>query len=111
MKLLFDNNISSRMVFRLQDIFPDACHISQVGLDRATDLSVWQYAKANHCCIVTKDSDFCDVSILQGFPPQIIWIRTGNCTTSQIETVIRNHETIICRFLEDAVSGILALFN
>lgn len=111
MKLLFDNNISLRMVSRLKDIFPDCCHVSQIGLDSADDLTVWLYAKENQYCIVIKDSDFCDLSVLQGFPPQIIWIRTGNCTTSQIETLLRKHEAIIRHFLQDSVSAIMTLVN
>ncbi|WP_337907231.1 DUF5615 family PIN-like protein [Iningainema tapete] len=31
------------------------------------------------------------MSILQGFPPKIIWIRRGNCSTSQIEGILRSH--------------------
>jgi predicted nuclease of predicted toxin-antitoxin system len=38
--LLFDQNLSPRLVNRLADLFPGALHVAQVGLDRATDLAV-----------------------------------------------------------------------
>jgi len=57
--MLFDNNFFTGMVGRLMDIFPDASHVALVGLDRADDLTVWQYAHENNFCIVTKDSNSC----------------------------------------------------
>jgi predicted nuclease of predicted toxin-antitoxin system len=110
MKLLFDNNISIRMTDRLMDIFPDASHVALIGLDRADDLTVWRYAYENNFCIVTKDSDFCDLCVIRGFPPQIIWLRIGNCTTQQIETLLRTQSASIYRFLNDPVLGIMVLF-
>ncbi len=29
-----------------------------------------------------------DMSVLRGFPPKVIWIRLGNCTTQQIEDLL-----------------------
>jgi predicted nuclease of predicted toxin-antitoxin system len=40
-KLLFDQNLSPRLVNRLADLYPDALQVAQVGLERATDLAVW----------------------------------------------------------------------
>jgi predicted nuclease of predicted toxin-antitoxin system len=64
--LLFDQNLSSRLVNRLADLFPGALHVSQLGLDRATDLAVWEYAGAHDCALVAKDADFSDLSVLCG---------------------------------------------
>ena len=44
MKLLFDHDLSPRLVRRLADLYPNASHVALVGLDRATDLAVWTYA-------------------------------------------------------------------
>lgn len=70
------------MVSRLADIYPDSNHLFNLNLDTAEDSFVWQYAKDNDFTIVTKDSDFSELSLLRGFPPKVIWIRIGNCTTS-----------------------------
>ncbi|MBK6522822.1 MAG: DUF5615 family PIN-like protein [Sphingobacteriaceae bacterium] len=84
MKLLFDQNISFKVAKRLQDIFPDAKHISDLGLQNYTDLDLWNYAKVNDYTIVTFDSDFNDLSTLKGFPPKIIWLRTGNTSKNNL---------------------------
>jgi len=40
--------------------------------------------------LVSKDSDFHELSLLYGSPPKVVWIRRGNCTTRQIEFILRN---------------------
>jgi predicted nuclease of predicted toxin-antitoxin system len=47
MRLLFDHNLSSRLVSRLTDRYPNASHVALVGLERAADLAVWTYAETN----------------------------------------------------------------
>jgi predicted nuclease of predicted toxin-antitoxin system len=110
MNLLYDHNLSPRLVTRLQDVFPDAIHVTHVMLDRATDLVVWQYAHTNNYAIVTKDSDFNDLSILHGMPPKVIWIATGNCSTTVIEANLRKHAITIHTFLNDLVVGVLTIY-
>lgn len=45
MKLLFDHNLSPRLIRRLVDLYPDASHVAAVGLDRASDIEVWHYRR------------------------------------------------------------------
>jgi predicted nuclease of predicted toxin-antitoxin system len=34
--------------------------------------------------------------MLKGFPPKVIWIRLGNCSTKTIESLLRdNYEAIL----------------
>lgn len=63
MKLLLDHNLSPRLVNRLIDLYPNASHVFLVELDRVTDLAIWMYAQTNDYLIVTKDSDFSDMSV------------------------------------------------
>jgi predicted nuclease of predicted toxin-antitoxin system len=109
MKLLFDHNLSPRLVARLFDLFPDASHVSLVGLDQASDLIVWHFAGVKEFTLVTKDSDFDDLSLLRGFPPKVIWLRIGNCTTQQIEQVLRLHHPVIVDFGNDPTAGVLVI--
>jgi predicted nuclease of predicted toxin-antitoxin system len=109
MRLLFDNNLSPRLVQHLMDIYPDARHVSAVGLDRASDLAVWNYAQTHSYIIVTKDSDFSDVSVLRGYPPKVVWLRLGNCTTDDVEGALRRGREAIVEFSADAIAGILEL--
>jgi predicted nuclease of predicted toxin-antitoxin system len=77
MKLLFDENLSPKLVNLLADIFPDSVHVDRVGLGGKTDDEVWCYAKANGFILVSKDSDFYDKNLLYGHPPKVIWIKRG----------------------------------
>ena len=56
MKLLYDANLSPRLVDRLADLASD-------------DLRIWQYAASTGFVIVSKDSDFHQLSFLRGHPP------------------------------------------
>ena len=44
MKLLFDHNLSPRLVNRLADLFPESAHIYMLGLEQSDDREVWLYA-------------------------------------------------------------------
>ncbi|BAS54601.1 MULTISPECIES: DUF5615 family PIN-like protein [Leptolyngbya] len=110
MKLLFDQNLSPRLVQRLADLYPDSQHVSFLGLDQADDRILWQYAEQNHFTVVTRDSDFSELITLQGFPPKVIWIRRGNCPTHQIEEILRSHYEDMIQFSADPNLGILTLY-
>jgi predicted nuclease of predicted toxin-antitoxin system len=74
-KLLFDHNLSPRLIRRLADLYPNSSHVYLLGLDRADDQAVWEHARREGYLIVTKDADFGDLCMLFGFPPKVIWIR------------------------------------
>ena len=49
-------------------------------LESADDRTIWQHAKERGLTIATKDEDFQALATRQGsIPPQVIWIRLGNC--------------------------------
>lgn len=110
MNLLFDQNLSPRLLLRLADLYPRARHVSQVGLDRARDEEIWIYAKENSFAIVTKDSDFNDISVVKGTPPKVIWIRVGDATTAEVEALLRSHHPTLQDFISDEELQVLELF-
>jgi len=59
--------------------------------------------------IVTKDADFSELSLLLGFPPKVLWIRRGNCSTRDIEILLRDNYEAIAALSDDPNSGILTL--
>ena len=59
--------------------------------------------------IVTKDSDFNDLVLMRGFPPKVIWLRLGNCTTRQVADVLRSSYDVVEEFLTSIEIGILEL--
>lgn len=89
MKLIFDQNLSPNLVNRVQDLFPGSTHVHLCGLGKAVDIKVWEYAKAHGFDIVSKDADYGEISLTRGYPPKIVWIRRSNCSTIQIEDLIR----------------------
>lgn len=110
MKLLFDHQLSPRLVKSLADIYPDSNHVYPLGLDKADDKTIWQRARDEGFLIVTKDADFSDLCTLLGFPPKVIWIRRGNCKTSAIEAILRHHYADIEALDRDMIVGVLTLF-
>lgn len=109
MKLLFDHNLSPRLVDLLADLYPNSNHLYLMGLDQKSDSLVWETAKTQNYIIVTKDSDFNELLILKGFPPKVIWIRTGNCSTKIIESLLRNNYEAILSFYQNNQVGIMAI--
>lgn len=109
MRLLLDQNLSHRLKRPLAPEYPDIAHVRDFGLERADDTSVWGFAKENGFVIVSKDSDFHQRSLVFGHPPKVIWLRIGNCSTTDIESVLRNGQSTIATFLADATASLLTL--
>jgi len=101
MKLLFDENLSFKLCQSIADIFPESNHVRLLGLSKADDRDVWDYAKTNGFAIVSEDSDFAERSVLESNPPKIIWIRIGNCSTAEIEVLLRSANQMIRNFIEN----------
>lgn len=109
MKLLFDHNLSPRIPAILAADLPGSKHVHEFGLEQAADWEVWQFAKANGFCIVSKDSDFSDWGQVFGFPPAVVWVRTGNCSTKDIITKLRRKTDSIQALGQDGPPWILVL--
>jgi len=89
LKLLFDHNISPGLIRLLHDLFPDSNHVYQLNLHEVDDPVIWRYAREREFIVVSKDVDFSELSMVEGFPPKLVWLKLGNCRTSDIESSIR----------------------
>ncbi len=101
MSLLFDQNISFRIIKKIQDTFPNSKQIKELGLENNSDIEIWRFAKENNYTIVTFDADFFEISNLKGHPPKIIWLRTGNTTTENIIEILKLKKEVITDFIEN----------
>ena len=110
MKLLFDQNLSPRLPRRLADLYPGSDHVFELGLGEADDAEVWEYAREKEFIIASKDSDFNELSVVHGFPPKVAWIRRGNCSTRQVEQILREEYEAVADLEENPSKGILELF-
>ena len=110
MKLLLDNNLSQKLVENLADIFPESSHVALLGLDRSSDSEVWNAARERGYTLVSKDSDFNELLTAKGFPPKVIWLRLGNCTTLEAAQALRTHSEAIIEFDQDDTAGLLEVY-
>jgi predicted nuclease of predicted toxin-antitoxin system len=111
LKLLFDHNISHKLVPRVVDIFPDSTQTRLLNLSRTNDPQLWLIAKTHGFVFVTKDKDVAELAILRGAPPKVLWLRVGNCKTTVIERVLRANFDAIARLVEDPERVVLELFD
>lgn len=109
MNLLFDQNISFRIVKKVADFFPGAKQVTDLNLHNSSDFNIWEFAKKNNYCIVTFDNDFIDISVLKGFPPKIIWLRIGNTSTNFIAEKIIENKSLIEEFILNSEHGYLEI--
>ena len=109
MKLLFDQNISHRMTSLLSDLYPGSSHVKDHGLQRADDEEIWKTAKKEGLVIVSKDADFHERSFLRGFPPKVIWLRAGNCSTAELAKLLRSHVKTISNFYDSKEAAFLII--
>jgi predicted nuclease of predicted toxin-antitoxin system len=108
-KLLFDENLSPKLVQRLASWFPGSAHVHDCGLGASDDGAIWQFAAAGGFVIVSKDLDFYDRSVVHGGPPKLIWLRTGNCSTAQVERLLGTFVAEITRFESNPGESLLIL--
>jgi predicted nuclease of predicted toxin-antitoxin system len=109
MKLLFDQHLSRWLVDRLADEYSLSSHVALIGIQRDPDEVVWNYAKFHDFVVVTKDSDLAELGYVHGFPPKVIWLRIGNCTTDEVEAAIRASRDAIVAFGLDPDASVLEI--
>lgn len=109
MKLLFDENLSSRLLSELSSVFSDSQHVDQVGLQGQADMAVWQYAQQHGFAIVSKDDDFRQLSFLHGSPPKVIWLSVGNADTKAIAELLVQRRSAIETFIASSEESLFIL--
>jgi predicted nuclease of predicted toxin-antitoxin system len=87
MRLLFDENLSFKLCERLAGLFPGSSQVHLLGLSKADDRAIWDYAGANGFTLVSLDVGFAERATLIGPPPKVIWL-------SLRQSADRNHRKI-----------------
>jgi len=108
-KLLFDENLSHRLVAVVGADFPGSAHVREVALLGASDQQIWEFARARDFVVVSKDSDFRQRSFVVGFPPKVVWLDVGNDGTAEIATLIRRSRAVLQQFGADSGAALLVL--
>ena len=71
-QLLLDENLSPRLVNRLNQLLPGLTHVREVGLQEADDQQIWDWARDNAFAIITTDADFVALAQRRSWPPKIV---------------------------------------
>ena len=109
MKILLDANISWKLVNSLKPIFGDCAHVDFIGLNvPAEDIDIWNYALDNGYTIITKDNDFEDLLELNGYPPKVVLLKTGNNSSKALMELLIKLKPII-EDLENSDYGLLEI--
>ena len=109
MKLLFDENLSRKLVVRLAELYPDSAHVVEFGLLASPDREVWEFAKTRNFVIVSTDADFYELATTIGPPPKIVWLRRWAHPTKDAEQLLRRQAIRITEFVADPELGVLVL--
>ena len=103
--LLIDQNLPKALAEALVSFYPGIKHVKELGMERETDTSLWNYASENDFIIVTKDSDFSNRIMIASPPPWVVHLRFGNLRRyefhlflerawAQIEALLPEHKLI-----------------
>jgi predicted nuclease of predicted toxin-antitoxin system len=108
-KLLFDENLSRKLVARLGDLYPGSIHAASAGLLQSPDSEIWEFARAHKFVIVTADADFYQIAIVKGAPPKVVWLRGCDYPTRTVESMLRGQALRIFAFITDPNQSVLIL--
>lgn len=109
MKLLLDENLSPNLVRQLAAAYPESCHVDQVGLRGEADARIWTFAREQGYVVVSKDSDFRELSATRGAPPKVVWLAIGNAGTRAIRDLLLANHARLESFVADPEEAMLVL--
>ena len=109
MKLLLDENLSPTLVRHLSAAYSESRHVSDVGLAGATDLQIWAFAQEQGYVLVSKDSDFRELSTARGAPPKVVWLVVGNEGTLAIRDLLVATQDRLEALVADSEEALLVL--
>lgn len=84
MKFLIDNQLPVALSRFLVSMGCDCTHVVHAGLAEASDVNIWRYAGERGQIIITKDEDFLHLASKESGTAGLIWVRLGNCRTSNL---------------------------
>lgn len=109
MRVPLDHNLPARLlpVLRSWAWVTQAEHVSDLGWADADDRFIWKATSDRPTVIFTKDKDFGVLSATLGFPPKVVLLRVGNCSTVDLEKHMVHRAGDIAAFAADGSKGLL----
>jgi predicted nuclease of predicted toxin-antitoxin system len=109
LKLLFDENLSPRLVRELAAEFPDSAQVDDAGLRAHSDAEVWAHARWHGFVIASKGERFPQAQFPPRTPTQVLWLAVGNAGTDVIARILRDHRAEIEAMVADPDAALLIL--
>lgn len=109
MRLLFDQNLSRRLLAMVAAEYPGSEHVAGAGLLNADDQTIWKYSASHDLILVSRDSDLRHLALLHGPPPKVIWLRVGNARTAAVAALLRARLADVQAFAADPALALLVL--
>jgi predicted nuclease of predicted toxin-antitoxin system len=92
MKLIVDAQLSRRLARWLATRGHDVLHTLDLPDANATrDTEITDLACREGRIVVSKDGDFVNSHLIQGQPPKLLWIATGNMGNAQMEALMERN--------------------
>ncbi len=66
----------------------EARAVRDLGLRDAKDPPIFQAARAAEAVVMTKDSDFVEMSQRLGPPPKVLWVTCGNTSNARLREIL-----------------------
>jgi predicted nuclease of predicted toxin-antitoxin system len=108
-KLLFDENLSRKLVIHLSDLYANSAHVAHFDLLNRPDDEIWRFAAHRDFIVVTTDGDFYERATSLGPPPKVVWLRRWKHPTRDAASVLRRNAIRITDFAADLTSAVLVL--
>lgn len=109
MKLLFDENLSPRLVSILSAHWPESAHVESINMRGATDEAIWSFARDHGFTLVSKDDDFRSLALVRGAPPKVVWLQIGNAPTSKVADLLRANILVLEAFSNEPAEALISL--
>ena len=97
MKYLIDANLPRYFSLWASEAYK---HVVDIN-DRLKDSEIWDYARELGLTIVTKDTDFSDMMLMNEPPPRVIHIKLGNIKMREFHRELSRTWPEICAISED----------
>lgn len=89
-RILFDQGLSPAAAELLREAGWDALHVSDVAMDRAEDLDILEYCRAENRTCVTLDHDFhAHLALLRSSGPSVVLLRVEGMNASEQAALVR----------------------
>ncbi|MHB1360374.1 MAG: DUF5615 family PIN-like protein [Rhodocyclaceae bacterium] len=88
MKFLIDAQLPRKLAVWVRDRGHDVCHTLDLPeQNRTSDAQICAFATQEGRIVVTKDDDFVQSFVLNGQPPRLLLVATGNISNEELLTL------------------------